>query len=152
MNLSYYDYLISEDFLSYYFCSVGPNGNIKKIIQLTLVNLPSNSYFNLSFGDLNEDGTINDLSTTNNNDAEKVLATVARAVIVFTKIYPKAVVYVQGSTISRTRRYQMAINKFWKEIDPIFMVFGFEKEGFEPFRSGKNYLAFAVKRKNSNFS
>src|SRR5688572_14342054 len=141
MNLSYYDYLMSEDFLSYYFCSDGPNGNIKKIVLFTLVKLPSNSYFNLSFGDLNEDGTINDLITSNNKDAEKVLATVARAVSIFTKNYPEAVVYLEGSTASRTRRYQMGINKFWKEIESDFKVLGLLRNGgFEPFMSGKNYL------------
>jgi len=80
------------------------------------------------------------------------LLKVARSVISFTNIYPNALIFAEGSTLSRTRRYQMGINKFWKEIEPNFKVFGLVKnEGFEPFRSGKNYTAFAVKRKNSNF-
>jgi|RhiMetdeSRZDD1v2_1073273.scaffolds.fasta_scaffold08498_9 uncharacterized protein DUF6934 len=148
MNLDHYAYLMSEDFLSYHFCSEGPNGKIRKVILFTLVTMPSKSYYNLSFGDLDEEGKINDFVTSNNHDAEKVLATVARAVIVFTNNYPDAVVFAEGSTASRTRRYQMGINKFWNEIEPVFKVFGFVKsEGFKPFRSGMNYMAFAVKRK-----
>lgn len=148
MTLNHYDFLISEDFLSYYFCSVGPNGNIRKGILFTRVSLEGRGYYNLAFGDVNEKGILNDLVTSNNHDAEKILATVARAVIKFTNIYPDALVFAEGSTPSRTRRYQMGINKFWKEIEPDFKVFGLLKDkGFEPFRSGKNYIGFAVTRK-----
>ena len=148
MNLSYYDYLISEDFLSYYFCSEGPNGNIRKVILFSRVSLEGGDYFNLAFGDVDETGILNDFVISNNHDAEKVLATVARAVIKFTNFYPDALVFAEGSTPSRTRRYQMGINKFWKEIEPDFKVFGLlRNEGFEPFKSGKNYIGFAVTRK-----
>ena len=85
---------------------------------------------------------------SNNHDAEKVLATVARAVIQFTNIYLDAFIVAEGSTPSRTRRYQMGINKFWEEIEPDFKVFGLSKDGgFEPFRSGKNYAGFGVQEK-----
>jgi len=150
MNLTHYEYLVSDDFLTYEFCSEGPNGRINKIVQFTLVRLPRYSYFNLAFGDLDEDRKLNDFVTSNNHDAEKVLATVARAVILFTDKYPDALVFAEGSTISRTRRYQMGINKYWKEIEALFLVYGFvENFGFEAFRSGVNYKAFAVKRKKS---
>jgi hypothetical protein len=42
----------------------------------------------------------------------------------------------------------MGLNKFWNDIDPDFEVYGlFRNEGFEPFQSGINYIAFACKRK-----
>ena len=71
---------------------------------------------------------------SNNQDAERVLATVASTVIDFTDHYPDVIIYAEGSTDSRTRRYQMGINKYWSEIDPIFEVFGLmENQGFQPF-------------------
>jgi hypothetical protein len=152
MTIAHYEYQVSEDFLNYEFWSEGPKGKIRKVIWFTRINLQENFFFNLAFGDLDDNGIFNDLVTSNNHDAEKVLATVARAVISFTNITPNALIFAEGSTLSRTRRYQMGINKFWKEIEPDFNVYGLVKnEGFEPFRSGKNYTAFVVKRKNSNF-
>lgn len=147
MTIAFYDYFVSEDFFRYEFCSEGPNGKIKKIISFTRVNLNGNICFNLAFGDVDGEG-MNDLVTSNNQDAEKVLATVAQAVISFTNKYPDALIFAEGSTPSRTRRYQMGIDKFWKDIDLEFEVYGlFRNKGFEPFRSGINYIAFACKRK-----
>lgn len=148
MTIAHYDYEISKDFYYYEFCSDGPKGKIKKAIFFKRINLNEYSYFNLAFGDLNDAGVIDDLIISNNHDAEKVLATVAQAVIQFTNAFPDAIILAEGSTPSRTRRYQMGINKFWKEIEPDFKVFGLLKdEGFVPFSLGKNYLAFAVTRK-----
>lgn len=152
MTITHYDYLVSENFSKYEFFSEGPKGKIKKVVLFSLVNLQGSFYFNLAFGDYDEMGNFSDLAKSNNHDAEKVLATVARAVIQFTNFYPDAFIVAEGSTPSRTRRYQMGINKFWEEIEPDFNVFGLAKEGgFEPFRSGKNYAGFGVKRKNTIF-
>lgn len=148
MTIAHYDCLVSEDYFNYEFWSEGPMGKIRKAILFSRVKAQGSFYFNLAFGDFNEEGIFNDLVVSNNQDAEKVLATVAQAVIKFTNVYPDALIVAEGSTPSRTRRYQMGINKFWKEIEPDFHVFGLlVNGGFEPFRSGKNYMAFAVTRK-----
>ena len=148
MTIAYYDYFVSEDFFKYEFCSEGPNGKIKKIVLFTRATLHGRFIFNLAFGDFDKDGIFNDFVTSNNQDAEKVLATVAHAVISFTNMHPDALIFAEGSTPSRTRLYQMGINKFWKEIEPDFEVFGLVRtEGFEPFRFGINYIAFACRRK-----
>jgi hypothetical protein len=152
MTIAHYDYLVSEDFLKYEFCSEGSMGMIRKVILFKRVQLQGSFFFNLGFGDVDESGGFSDLVVSNNHDAEKVLATVAHAVIKFTSIYPDALIVAEGSTPSRTRRYQMGINKFWKEIEPDFKVFGLlVTGGFEPFRPGENYMAFAVKRKSISF-
>jgi hypothetical protein len=148
MTIANYDCLVSENFFRYDFCSEGPNGKIKKVILFTRATLHGNFIYNLAFGDIDKDGKLNDFVTSNNQDAEKVLATVAQAVISFTNMYPDALIFTEGSTPARTRRYQMGINKFWKDIEPDFKVFGLLKnKGFEPFRFGVNYIAFACKRK-----
>jgi len=148
MTIAHYDYEISDDFFKYEFCSEGPKGKIRKVILFKRINIQGRLVFNLAFGDINESGGFSDLNVSNNHDAEKVLATVAHAVIKFTTVYPDALIYAEGSTPSRTRRYQMGINKFWKEIELDFKVFGLLiNGGFEPFESGKNYVGFAVTRK-----
>ncbi|MFL5744484.1 MAG: DUF6934 family protein, partial [Niastella sp.] len=131
MTINHYDYLVSEDKFNYEFLSEGPKGKIRKVVFFTCIN-QENFSFNLAFGDLDENGIFNDLIVSNNHDAEKVLATVARAVISFTNLYPKAIIYAEGSTPSRTRRYQMGINKFWKEIVLDFYVYGLIDKDFEP--------------------
>jgi len=74
---------------------------------------------------------------------------VAHAVLDFTNCYTDAIIYAEGSTESRTRRYQMGINKYFKNIEPYFFIYGLvENKGFEPFKHGRNYKAFVVKRKN----
>lgn len=153
MNLAQYEYKTNDNFLEYEFYSDGPNGTIKKLIQFTQINLPLFSYYNLGFGDWNEvEKRIDDFAVSNNQDAERVLATVASAIMDFTIQYPDAIVYAEGSTPARTRRYQMGINKYWEEINVDFEVLGLtENEGFQPFIRCKNYKAFVVKRKFSSF-
>ena len=41
--------------------------------------------FNLAFGDINENGEINDYTISDNGDRNKILATVANVVDVYTK-------------------------------------------------------------------
>ena len=150
MNLEQYNVEAAKDFLEYNFYSEGPKGAIKKIVRFTKVNAPSYTYYNLGFGDWNEGcSAIDDFVISNNQDAERVLATVAATVIDFSNHYTDVFIYAEGSTLSRTRRYQMGINKYWKEIAPIFEVFGLvDTEGFMPFEKRRNYLAFVIRRKN----
>ena len=51
------------------------------------------------------------MTISNNGDAEKILATVVAAVYAFYDQYPTVWILLTGSTASRTRLYQMAINK-----------------------------------------
>lgn len=69
----------------------------------------------------------------------------------FTNRFPGEKIYFEGSTPSRTRRYQMIINKYWSKLDPLFTIFGYiEDKGFEKFRAGVNYEAFLAVRKKDN--
>ncbi len=106
------------------------------------------NFFNLGFGDWDTaTGEIDDLVETNNGDRDKVLSTVAGAVLEFTESYPTAIVYAKGSTRVRTRLYQMSIARNWEAITPLFKILGELPEGWEPFQPNKNYLAFLAMRK-----
>jgi len=154
MNLEQYSTEASPDFMEYTFYSDGPKGTIKKVVRFTKAHFLTFIYYNLGFGDWNDNlNKIDDFVVSNNQDAERVLATVAATVIGFTNQYPDALVYAEGSTRSRTRRYQMGMNKYWKNIGSIFEVYVLvENEGFKPFERNRNYIAFVVKRKFSNFN
>ena len=136
--------------LYYEFISEGPKGQIKKIVEYTPTTIAN--VYNLTFGDY--DGSlsgINDKIITNNNDSQKVLATVASTVYAFTGKYPKAWVYATGSTVVRTRLYRMGLTNSLFEISKLFYVYGLKGENWEQFIVGEDYEAFVVTRKITNF-
>ena len=88
----------------YEFFSEGPMGRIRKVI---LYEKLGDDFFNLGFGDWNEElQQTDDSSRTNNGDRDKVLATVAFIALDFTDQFPNARIAVEGSTPARTRLYQ----------------------------------------------
>ncbi|WP_448698271.1 DUF6934 family protein [Mucilaginibacter sp. AW1-3] len=150
MNLPHYKYK-TTDFQEYEFYSVGPKGIIKKIVRFQKIQEEPVIY-NLAFGDQNEiTGDINDAVTSNNEDRDIVLATVARTVIDFCDHYGDDFILAKGSTPVRTRLYQIGINKLITEIRSDFDVYGFTGELLHTFETNVNYDAFLVKRKNRIF-
>lgn len=150
MDIRKYDYQTNKDTLSYEFFSDGPKGRIRKIVKYSLqYSSDKVAFYNLTFGDWNEaEKKIDDLIISNNDDKERILATVAGTIIEFLKLYPLMPVYIQGSTPARTRAYQMGINRHSEEIEFLFYVFGLiENTGWSTFMKGTNYGAFLVFKK-----
>ena len=129
------------------FYSEGPKGRIKKRIKITPFGTDSTVY-NLAFGDIGVSGEIDDLIVTNNNDSQKVLATVAHTAYYFFEKYPQCFIYAAGSTKARTRLYRMGIANNLAEITVDFVVYGFCDNGWEIFERGKEYEAFLIKKKS----
>jgi hypothetical protein len=128
------------------FVSDGPKGAVTKVVRYSETNLKD--VFNLGFGDRDrKTGNINDLNITNNGDSQKVLATVAATLYVFTDNYPEATVVATGSTLARTRLYRMGITTNLEAIEQDFNIFGLSNVIWEPFRKGIKYDAFLVRRK-----
>jgi hypothetical protein len=150
MNQGPYTIHSTSNFLSFEFFSEGPRGTIKKIIQFKkLSTLDGNEVYNLGFGDYDpEKGEINDLIVSDNKDADKILTTVAYAVVSFTAKYPNAAVFAQGSTPSRTRFYIMGVAKHVKLLSEEFEIWGGLNEGgWELFKKNRPYNALLVKHK-----
>ena len=146
MKLDRYELKAGRNLTTFEFLSEGPKGRIVKLIQFQQMNLPN--LYNLAFGDLNPlTGKLNDEIITNNEDSEKVLATVVSAIYAFFGYHPNAWVYATGSTASRTRLYRMGINKYFDIVDEDFDIMGEHKNEWEWYQKGKNYQAFAVHRK-----
>jgi len=147
MKYPRYQYSSDKDLHIFVFSSIGRKGRIDKMIQYTQMSVEG--YYNLAFGDFNEEiGDIDDMVITNNGDSLKVLSTVASTVYAFTGKYPKAKIFATGSSESRTRLYRMGIANNLEELKEDFLVYGLRKdEIFEDFIVGEDYLGFLVTRK-----
>lgn len=129
----------------YSFTSAGPKGSIRKVIRYERIG---GNLFNLGFGDWNDERqAIDDSARTNNNDKDKVLATVASTIIAFLYKEPAAQIFFRGSTLARTRLYQMGITANWDMASKLVTVLGIANGKAETFVTGKNYEAFVVQAK-----
>lgn len=141
--------LISKDALRFKFNSTGPKGEISIVVQFIETNEPG--IYNLAFGKLLLDGSLDDHIKNGNRDGNKILATVAATIYEFTAQHPDKLVYFAGSTPVRTRLYRMALTNNLDEISADFELQGVHllKNTFwaEPFEKGKGYYGFVAKRK-----
>lgn len=146
MQKEKYELTSDPDVTTFRFVSKGPKGEIPKLIlyqKTTIKNV-----YNLAFGDWNEiTNDIDDKAISNNNDSEKILATVASTVLSFTYKYPKSMILVKGSTPSRTRLYRIGISNNFEDINQNFDVLGYREEIWQPFNRNTDYEAFLVQRK-----
>ena len=145
-----YDNVIaSSDKLEFQFESDGPKGKIKKVVQFAQTQ--NKEIYNLAFGNLNNDGSIDDETTNDNKDRDKILATVAATVYEFTARYPDKTIFFCGTTSERTRLYRIALTVNQEELKKDFLIYGVLKgiDTFEKvqFRKGVDYFGFMVKRK-----
>jgi hypothetical protein len=93
------------------------------------------------------------LTISNNGDRNKILATILKVVITYTKRFPERWVYFRGSTENRTRLYRIAITLHLEELREMFEIMA-DLNGdleFIQFEKGLNIKAFLVKRKFIKF-
>lgn len=148
MNIEQYSIISDSSCLSYKFISIGPKGEIKKYVFYRKIQVANETIFNVSFGDWDEiAGVINSQVITNNNDTSKILFTVYQTIILFTSRFPNVSILIVGSTNSRNRLYQMAINGNLTEIQKYFDLEGFKNGAWETYKKGVNFQAFLAKRK-----
>jgi hypothetical protein len=145
MRLDRYHLNISNDFIAFEFVSESPN---RKIIKSVRFIKADDNIYNLAFGDKKPDeDDFDDDVVSNNGDKQKVLATVAASVFIFTEKYPEAWVHATGSSNSRTRLYQIGISQNLEELEKYFKIYGLYENKWIPFVKNKPYEAFIVKRK-----
>lgn len=149
MNLEKYPSKANKTQTTFTFVSEGDKGSFIKLINYTEVEFHDiKNVYNLGFGDLNEaTGEVDDLIVSNNQDREKILATVAHTVLIFTNRYPESFVIFKGSSPVRTRLYQMAIGKYIEELSELFDIAGFTKTGISLFDKNMSYDTFIISRK-----
>jgi len=127
--------------------SIGKSGRFLKLIVFRPTEY--DNIFNLAFGDINENGLLDDNSITDNGDRNRILATVASAVERYTKRYPERMIYFRGSTKARTRLYRMAIGLNLEELSLIYEIYAHidSQDQFPIFQKNMDLSAFLVKRK-----
>ena len=148
-GFEHYEYTVDENFDQFEFDSDGPKGKFQKIVKLRYVT--RNMYL-ISFGDLDPiTRRLNDKAISNNSDTAKVVFTLAKIILDFTELFPEARLFFTGSTKSRTRLYQMMINKYRDMIQTIFTIDAYYNGEEETFILGRNYNSFVVSRKKMNY-
>lgn len=146
MNYDVYsDLYIKESYSIFEFLSIGPRGVIPKRIAFVPTEYPE--IYNLIFGDIDVNGEINDYSISNNNDRNKVLATIAHAVSIYLKAYPERWIYFTGSTEARTRLYRMAINVNLTELESKFAIYARRNDSIIPFEKNMQLDGILIKIK-----
>lgn len=110
--------------------------------------------YNLGFGVLKinpETGLeeIDDSIKNNNGDRDKILATVAFTALSFFNKHPDTIIYFEGSSPSRIRTYQMALNRHSETLKKDFLIRGYTEDDYLPeeFEKDKNYVAFLIEKK-----
>jgi hypothetical protein len=145
----YESLLISGDALEFKFISEGPKGKIQKVVQFIATS--DAGIYNLAFGDLLPGGGVDDHIKNDNQDRNKILATVAATVYEFTARYPEKMVFFTGSTLGRTRLYRIDLTTNFEELEGDFEIYGVNlvRGAYfaEPFVKRKEYSGFLIKRK-----
>lgn len=145
-GLDKYQYTADKTFMVYSFLSNGPCGPIQKIATFTSIG---ENIYNFGFGDYDtQSNNISDTAVSNNKDVDIIMGTVGSIIYDFTNIFPKALIFIQGSTPARTRLYQVNLNKHCERIDPLYEIWGLLKKEWVPFQKGINYEAFIGYRKD----
>lgn len=98
--------------------------------------------FSLGLGDELSDGTLSDITITDNKDMEIVIGSVAFAITIFLRTFPERSVFIRGSTDSRTRLYRIILSHSKNEIMSRFSMYGLL------YTSDRPYTAFLIRTKS----
>jgi hypothetical protein len=106
-------------------------------------------FYNLAFGNIKSDNSLDDRFINDNGDRNEILVTVAQAVDIYTQRYPRRWIYFRGNTPTKTRLYRMVIGIFWGELSQKFEIYA-DVEGeehFVPFQRNMLLDGFLVRRR-----
>ncbi|MCU0338343.1 MAG: hypothetical protein MUE30_00535 [Spirosomaceae bacterium] len=143
MQSEYYNFQANSDALFFEFQSVSETKIINKIIVYTPIpNSPN--FYNLALGDVLDNGEISDLTISNNDDLDKVIATVIQTMFRFFEKYPENYIYFKGSTPERTRLYRIIISKELNQAQKIFEIYGMINATLRPFELNCPYESFVI--------
>ncbi len=144
----------SSDLETYHFTSTSTERTIEKRIEFQNLNyeFEGRQLYNLAFGDINENGEINDEAQSNNGDIIKIMSTIFSAIYEFTARYPERCVYFTGSDEQRTNFYQQIIRRKHEELIAHFSIYGEmilneNESDYEEFDLTRDYHGFMVVRK-----
>ena len=141
MSYKPYTLHINEDNTRYEFQSLGKRGIFEKVIIISLLDNPCNLAL-LDYDPVTDEYT--DLSITDNGDMKEILATVMHAIKLFLTVRPSKLIQFTGSSQSRTRLYQIAINKVHLDLKKDFEIYGWLNEEWVPFEPNLSFESFLI--------
>ena len=142
MNEKSYPFQISTANIRYSFESVSEEKIIEKAVVFVETNYPN--IYNLALVDILGDGTESDITVSNNNDLETVMATVIKIIDDFLNKFPDKSVIFQGSDLRRTRLYRIIISREYESISQYFKILGLKNGLFHQFESKIEFDAFLI--------
>lgn len=147
MKQEFYKYSSDKECLLFRFESKSIEKTIQKVVAYS--PFPDNpEVYNLALGDILENGEVSDLSVSNNDDMQKIMATVIHTMLRFFEKYPNNFIYFKGSTPQRTRLYRIIISKELFTGKDLFDIYGVIDETLEAFSANKPYEAFVIALKS----
>ena len=145
MNHEAYTLRANEQNTRFQFQSIGKRGVFEKVISFGQLD---GNIFNLALLDYNpSNGEESDLSITDNGDLKEILATALTAIRLFLDRYPDKFVYVKGSSKSRTRLYQISINKLYPFLKDDLSVFGLQNDRWFEVEPNHSFESFLITKK-----
>jgi hypothetical protein len=145
MDKPVYNLKSSSDKLRFFFESKGVDSIQKAIIYFPLENSPK--MHELTFGDVTNDGFIDFLNVSNNNDLPIIMTTVIESINIYFKEYPNNTVFFRGSTPSRTRLYRAVIAKEIERLQLSLQVFGLTTDNLiEVFDKTFSYTGYLIQK------
>jgi hypothetical protein len=142
----YSEYRYTDDYSEFDFISIGKKGAIAK--KITFTSIEFDNVYSLAFGDVDENGELDDYIVSDNGDRNKILATIFSVVDLYTKKYPERWIAFRGSTKERTRLYRIAIGLNLEELCQIFEIYIYTDKGLKPFCKNMEANVVVIKRKN----
>lgn len=140
-----YPYFVLQEKTQYIFKSIGEK-DVLKIVQIS--PLDEKDIWNLGFGDLGDDGFVDDSVVTNNHDAQKVLRTVAKIAIDFLEKYPDHTLEIRPVDTKRKRLYNGIFQRYFTELAPMFKIIGIFGNKKETYTTLKIYDKFRITSKS----
>ncbi len=139
-----YPYTANEATGHFKFQSVGKRGTIDKAIELAQM---APGIYNLALLDFDPvtQGYVDD-SITDNGDMPEVLATVMAVVLDHLSRFPRSSIIITGNSPSRTRLYQIAINKIGDDLKRQLKILGYQRSGWRIFEPNQSYESFLIAR------
>jgi hypothetical protein len=141
----YTDLVALPDLSIFRFVSEGSLGFITK--EIHFAQLPDTGMYSIHLGDIKQNGDFDSSVISNNGDRNRVLATVFRAIEVYTGRYPDRSILIGGLTRHRARLFRMAIGANWKRLSGAFTILERREGRFSPFRPDTDSTIFHWRRR-----
>jgi hypothetical protein len=146
MNHKAYTLNSNTENTRFHFHSVGKRGSFEKVILFTPL---TEAMYNLALLDYNPDSNeYDDLSVTDNGDMPLVLATTFVGIRLFMNAHSDKSVHFKGSTLARTRLYQIAVAKVYDTQNTDFTIYGLKDDVWLHFEPNVNYDSFLITKKS----